>query len=109
MNIETLINADFRGCIQVVRHGETILEKAYGFADLANRVPNEPDTKFATASAGKVFVAAGILQLIEQGRLNFSGRIGDLLDFDLRAIDRNITVEELLTHIFNTKLTLRIG
>ena len=98
MNIETLINADFRGCIQVVRHGETILEKAYGFADLANRVPNEPDTKFATASAGKVFVAAGILQLIEQGRLNFSGRIGDLLGFDLRAIDRNITVEELLTH-----------
>lgn len=98
MNIETLINADFRGCIQVVRHGETILEKAYGFADLANRVPNEPDTKFATASAGKVFVAAGILQLIEQGRLNFSGRIGNLLDFDLRAIDRNITVEELLTH-----------
>lgn len=40
MNIETLISADFRGCIQAVRHGETIFEKAYGFADLANRIQN---------------------------------------------------------------------
>ena len=55
MNIETLINADFRGCIQVVRHGETIL-KRHMDSPTWPIIPNEPDTKFATASAGKVFL-----------------------------------------------------
>lgn len=98
MNIDAYIDAGFRGCIQIAAHGKTIFEKAYGYADLPNRIPNETDTKFATASAGKVFVAAGILQLIEKGVLDFNDTIGDILDFDLKAIDRHITVEELLTH-----------
>ena len=98
MNLEALIDAGFRGCIQIAVHGRTVFEKACGYADLPNRIPNDSSTKFATASAGKVFVAAGILQLIEKGKLNFNDTIGDMLDFDLKAIDRNITIKELLTH-----------
>ncbi len=59
-------------------------------------MPNEYDTKFATASAGKVFVAVGILQLIESGFLNLSNKIGEILKFDLKAIDGNVTIRELL-------------
>ena len=61
-------------------------------------ISNELDTKFGTASAGKAFVAVGILQLIESGKLRFDHTIGRLVDFDLHAIDNNITVEQLLCH-----------
>lgn len=98
MNIDAYIDTGFRGCIQIAAHGKTVFEKAYGYADLPNQIPNETDTKFATASAGKVFVAAAILQLIEEGKLDFNDTIGGFLDFDLKAIDRHITIEDLLTH-----------
>lgn len=98
MNIENIIDADFRGCILIARNSETIFEKAFGFSDFPNRIPNEINTKFATASAGKVFVAVGILQLIEKGLLNFDDKIKDIFDFDLKAIDGQICVEELLSH-----------
>lgn len=98
MNIDKLIEKDFQGCISIRKNNMTIFQSSYGYMDLANKVPNTMDTKFATASAGKVFVAVAILQLIEKGKLKFSDTIGELLDFDLNDIDPNITVEELLTH-----------
>ena len=98
MRIEDFIDDDFRGCVLICEKGKIIFEKSLGYADLANKIPNEIDTKFATASAGKVFVATGILQLIEEGLLNFNDEIGNILDFDLKQIDPAITVEELLTH-----------
>ena len=98
MGIENIINSDFRGCVLVCENEQVVFQKSYGYADLSNQVLNELDTKFATASAGKVFVAVGILQLVEKGLLKLSDNIGDILDFDLKQIDPNITVEELLTH-----------
>ena len=56
------------------------------------------ETRFATASAGKVFVAVGILQLIEKGLLHMEDKIGSFFDFDLEQIDKEITVKQLLTH-----------
>lgn len=98
MSIEKLIDVNFRGNILVSVDDTVVLQKSYGYADLPNKVPNTYDTKFATASAGKVFVAVGILQLIEKGVLHFDDKIGDFFDFDLKQIDTNITIEELLTH-----------
>ena len=71
MKIKETIEKDFSGCISVVKNGAVIFEESYGFADLTNEIPNRLDTKFATASAGKVFVAVAILQLIESGKLRF--------------------------------------
>lgn len=98
IELEKIVDRDFSGCISVVKDGEVIFQKSYGYADLSNKVHNELNTRFATASAGKVFVAVGILQLIEEGKLRFDDNIGDLLDFDLKAIDRSITVRQLLCH-----------
>lgn len=93
-----MIPSDFSGCILVTKDNETVFAGAFGFADLPNRIPNTLTTRFATASAGKAFVAVGILKLIEAGKLSFDSTIASLLDFDLRAIDPDITVEQLLTH-----------
>ncbi len=98
MDLENLVEKNFSGCISVVKDGSVIFEKNYGYADLPNKISNELYTKFATASAGKVFVAVGILQLIERGKLKLEDTIGNLLDFDLKAIDGEITVKQLLCH-----------
>ena len=98
MNHEELIGEDFSGCISVIRNGAAEFRKAYGYADDPNRIPNTLNTRFATASAGKVFVAAAILRLIEEGKLGFDDTIGDLLPIDWQTTDRGITVKSLLTH-----------
>lgn len=98
MEIEYLIDENFSGCISVRKNGRIIFRNAYGYSDLPNKIKNEIDTKFATASAGKVFVAVGILQLIESGKLHFNHCIGDILDYDLKNIDPHITIKQLLNH-----------
>lgn len=98
MQLDKIVQKDFSGCISVLKDGNVIFEKSYGYADLPNKICNKLNTKFASASAGKVFVAVGTLQLIEAGKLNFEDTVGDLLDFDLKAIDGKITVRQLLCH-----------
>ena len=98
MNIPNIIPSDFSGCVLVRKNNEVLFEEAFGYADMQNKIPNTVNTRFATASVGKVFVAVGILKLIESGRLSFDSTIGSLLDFDLKGIDPDITVEQLLTH-----------
>ena len=95
---EKLIGPGFRGAGYILQHNEVVLEFTNGYRDYANELPNTIDTKFASASAGKVFVAVGILQLIEKGKLKFDDTIGELIKIDWKAIDRDITVEQLLTH-----------
>lgn len=92
------IDSGFRGVIYVIQDSKVITEYVSGFADLANEIPNTIETKFASASAGKVFVATAVLQLIEQGKLGFEDTLGKLLDIDLHDIDSNVTVEQLLNH-----------
>ena len=98
MDMKQLVGDSFRGCGLVTRNQQILGSIAAGCADLPNQIPNTLDTKFATASAGKVFVAVGILQLIEKGLLRFEDALGDLVRFDLHAIDPQVTVEQLLTH-----------
>lgn len=98
MNIKALIDENFKGNIYVVKDGQVLCERVTGFADLPNEIPNTIETKFASASAGKVFVAVGILQLIEQGKLKFDDTLGNILEMDLQGIDPEVTVEQLLTH-----------
>ena len=56
------------------------------------------ETKFGSASAGKVFTAVGILQLIDRGTIKLDDTLGTLLDIDLHDIDKDVTVRQLLNH-----------
>lgn len=89
---------NFRGNIYIVQNDKVICEKVSGYANLPNEIPNTPDTRFASASAGKVFVAAGILQLIGRGKIKFDDTIGKLLCLNWHSIDKDVTVRQLLTH-----------
>ena len=98
IKIQELIPSDFRGVVSVSKNGESLFKKAYGYADLPNKRPNQTDTKFGTASAGKAFVAVGIMKLVEDGKVSLDSKIDDLLDFDLKTISKDITIKQLLNH-----------
>lgn len=98
MDINTLLDASFRGNIYIVQNNRVLYEKEGGFANLPNEIPNTPETKFSSASAGKVFVAVAILQLVEQGRIKLDDTLGALLAIRLNDIDRDVTVRQLLNH-----------
>lgn len=56
-----MIDVNFRENIYIVQNGKVLCERENGFADLQNEISNTIETKFASASAGKVFVAVGML------------------------------------------------
>ena len=92
------MDTDFRGNAYIIQNEEVLLDYSGGYADLANEIPNTIETRFASASMGKTFVAVGILQLIEAGRLRFENTLGTILKFDLKGIDPDVTVKQLLNH-----------
>lgn len=98
MSIKEMLDGNFRGNVYIVQGNDILCNNTTGYADLANEVPNVLETKFASASAGKVFVAVAVLQLIERGKIKFEDTFGTLLDIDLHCIDKDVTVEQLLNH-----------
>lgn len=96
--IKEIIPEDFSGAILVTYNGENYFDHVQGYADKPNKVKNELETKFATASAGKFFVAIGIMKLIESGKLRLTDTIGSILTINLNKIDPGITIRQLLTH-----------
>jgi D-alanyl-D-alanine carboxypeptidase len=83
--------------IAVVRRGQTVLAKGYGYADLAERVPASANTIYRLASVTKQFTAAAILHLAEEGKLSLEDRISDYLP-DYPDPGRRITIRNLLSH-----------
>jgi D-alanyl-D-alanine carboxypeptidase len=83
--------------VAVVRDGQPVLAKGYGYADLAERVPAAANTIYRLASITKQFTAAAILHLAEEGQLSLDDQISDYLP-DYPASGRRITIRNLLSH-----------
>src|SRR5687768_5339212 len=65
------------GCVIAVMHRDRlVLEQAFGFADLARRIPMTPRHRFRVASHSKSFTAAGVLKLREAGKLGLDDPAG---------------------------------
>ncbi len=96
MNVR--LSENFRGNVRITIKGEVVFECSKGFADLVNERLNNKNTRFASASAGKVFVAVGILKLIEEGKLGLEDTLSKVLPIDLHQIDPEVTIRQLLTH-----------
>jgi CubicO group peptidase (beta-lactamase class C family) len=95
---EAAAKASFSGIVTVDVGDRREVERCYGFAHRALRVPNTAGTRFAVASGSKVFTALAVLRLVEQGVLGLGDRVRPLLGDDLPLIDDGVTVEQLLTH-----------
>jgi CubicO group peptidase (beta-lactamase class C family) len=83
--------------IAVIRNGSVVLAKGYGYANLEHMVPASDVTIFQSGSLGKMFTAAGVMLLVEDGKLALSDPITKFFP-DAPAAWRPITVRHLLTH-----------
>ena len=88
----------FSGVVRVDRADEIEVVRAYGFADRAHAIPNEPDTQFGTASGTKSLTALVVMRLVEDGTLDLSTTARSVLGADLPLVDERVTVEHLLAH-----------
>lgn len=86
---------DLNGNVLVAENGRIIYEQSFGYADIAARVPNTPDSAFQTASVAKVFTATAVLQLHEKGKLKLDDPLVKYLpEFPFATI----TIRHLLSH-----------
>src|SRR5262245_6055489 len=88
-------------CVAVVQEGRTALARGYGVRRLGEAASVDEHTRFGIASNTKVFTAAAIGLLVEQGKLQWDGRVQDWLPaFQLSDpfVSRELTVRDLLVH-----------
>ena len=88
----------FSGAALVAKDGHPIFQKAYGFADRANRIANTTATRFNVGSINKKFTEVAIGQLIATGKLTATDTIGKFFPDYPQALSRSATIEQLLRH-----------
>jgi len=74
--------------------------KGYGHADVEQRVPASPTTRYSGCSIAKLFTATAIMQLRDAGKLRLEDSIEEYLDWlRLRPSEGSaISIANLLTH-----------
>jgi len=86
------------GCaVGVTRYGETVMERAYGMADLEHGVHNSAETIFEGGSVSKQFTAAAIVLLALDGKLSLDDDVRDYVP-EVPDYGSTITLRHLLTH-----------
>jgi CubicO group peptidase (beta-lactamase class C family) len=86
--------------IAVVKDGQVIFAKGYGYADLKNEKPvSADDTLFRVGSISKLFTWTAVMQLVQDGKINLDADINQYLDFHIPAtFGKPITMRDLMTH-----------
>ena len=88
--------------VSVVKDGEVLFAKGYGYADLAEETPvTGNETLFGIASISKTFTATAVMQLVENGTLDLDEDINNYLEsfrIPLMPDASPITLGHLLTH-----------
>jgi hypothetical protein len=86
--------------VSVVKDGQLFFAKGYGYADIENGIPVDPEqTIFRIGSVGKLFTWTAVMQLVEQGKLDLDADINTYLDFRIPdTYPQPITLKHLLTH-----------
>lgn len=87
--------------VAAVKDGKIVYSKALGYKDYENKVEMKEDDILRIASISKTFVGTGIMQLVEDGKLNLDDDISTILGIKARNPkypDKAITVRMLLSH-----------
>ena len=96
-----LASADIAGAVVVVvKDGQVLTEKGYGYADVKSRRPVDPKaTLFRPGSVSKLFTWTAVMQQVEAGKLNLDADVNTYLDFKIPPYDgKPVTMRDLMTH-----------
>jgi CubicO group peptidase (beta-lactamase class C family) len=90
-------NSNFSGGLLIIRKGEKIFSKGYGWADKENKIPFTSATLASMGSITKSFTAVAILKLWEKDKIELTDPLKKF--FPTVPPDKaNITIHQLLTH-----------
>lgn len=85
----------------IVKDGEIVFMKGFGYKDFEGKVGVTPDTQFAIGSATKAFTALSVLMSADEGKLSLDDSPKKYLPyfkmFDPET-DKNMTVRDLMAH-----------
>jgi CubicO group peptidase (beta-lactamase class C family) len=86
--------------VVVVKDGQVLFEKGYGYSDYVGRVPVDPhSTLFRPGSTSKLFTWTAVMQLVEQGKIDLDADIDTYLDFKVpKYHGAPVTMRQLMTH-----------
>lgn len=87
----------FSGVVLLAKDGLPLLERAYGYADRDQKIPNTIETKFNVGSINKTFTRLAILMLAAKGQLSLDDPIGKFLpDYPNRNAAERVTIRHML-------------
>ena len=95
--------------VVVVKDGQILVSRGYGYADIAaNKKVDPATTLFRPGSISKTFLWTAVMQLVEQGKLNLDADVNQYLDFTIAPRDgKPITMRDLMTHTPGFEETLK--
>jgi len=96
-----LKSGDIAGAvISVVKDGKVLLQKGYGYADVAAKKPMDPATTMVRpGSTSKLFTWTAVMQLVQQGKLDLDRDVNDYLDFKIeQPHGKPVTLRDLMNH-----------
>lgn len=96
-----LERGDLAGAVVVVvKDGQVLTQRGFGYADLAKRTPVDPDrTLFRPGSVSKLFTWTAVMQEVEAGRIDLDEDVNAYLDFRIPSYrGKPVTMRQLMTH-----------
>ena len=96
-----LARGDVAGAVVVVvKDGQVLTQRGFGYADVAARKPVDPATTlFRSGSVSKLYTWTAVMQQVEAGKLDLDTDINRYLDFKIPPYQgKPITLRNLMTH-----------
>jgi CubicO group peptidase (beta-lactamase class C family) len=96
-----LKTGDIAGAVvAIVKDGEVLTERGYGYADVAAKKPVDPKlTLFRPGSVSKLFTWTAVMQLVEAGKIDLDADVNQYLDFKIPAREgKPVTMRNLMQH-----------
>jgi CubicO group peptidase (beta-lactamase class C family) len=97
-----LHTGDIAGAVvAVVKDGQIVTERGYGYSDVAKRTPVDPKrTLFRPGSVSKLVTWTAVMQQVEQGKIDLDGDVNQYLDFKIPPRDgKPVTIRNLMQHV----------
>jgi CubicO group peptidase (beta-lactamase class C family) len=86
--------------VVVVKDGQLLTLRGYGYADVAKRKKVDPATTlFRPGSISKLFTWTALMQQVEQGKVDLNADVNKYIDFTIPPFEgKPVTVLNLMTH-----------
>ncbi len=101
-NIDAMIKERMVSCnvpgyaIGIIKSGQVVFEKSYGYADIERQIPVSNDTIFGLASVTKTFTGVTLLSLVDRGLVSLDDPLEKYVNGLTKAY-KTLTIRQLST------------